>query len=135
MPTQIILLKGYCNKRCPLYDTIRSIPNVVSGIGMGAVANYSALLLAGCKKGSRFALNHCRFTIEQPYGALHDGTNQQTEIAIAAREVSLEREVMEELFVLHTGQSLDKVHSDIELGLELDARQAVEYGLVDEVIE
>ncbi len=42
---------------------------------------------------------------------------------------------MEELFVLHTGQSLDKVHSDIELGLELDARQAVEYGLVDEVIE
>lgn len=118
-----------------IYDTIRSIPNVVSGIGMGAVANYSALLLAGCKKGSRFALNHCRFTIEQPYGALHDGTNQQTEIAIAAREVSLEREVMEELFVLHTGQSLDKVHSDIELGLELDARQAVEYGLVDEVIE
>lgn len=51
-----------------IYDTIRSIPNVVSGIGMGAVANYSALLLAGYKKGSRFALNHCRFTIEQPYG-------------------------------------------------------------------
>lgn len=63
-----MLIKGYRKKRCPLYDTIRSIPNVVSGIGMGAVANYSALLLAGYKKGSRFALNHCRFTIEQPYG-------------------------------------------------------------------
>ena len=93
-----------------IYDTICSIPNPVTGVGMGAVSNYAALLLAGCKKGSRFALRHCAFNIEQPYGTLHAGTNQQTEIAIASREVSLEREVMEQLFSLHTGQEPDRIH-------------------------
>ena len=118
-----------------IYDTVRSIPNPVTGVGMGAVSNYSALLLAGCKKGSRFALRHCSFSLEQPYGTLHVGTNQQTEIAIATREVSLERDVMEELFVTHTGQSPDRIHEDIELGLELDAEGAVQYGLIDSIID
>lgn len=118
-----------------IYDTICSIPNPVTGVGMGAVSNYAALLLAGCKKGSRFALRHCTFNIEQPYGTLHAGTNQQTEIAIASREVSLEREVMEQLFSLHTGQEPDRIHYDIEQGLDLTAEQAFEYGLIDSIID
>lgn len=118
-----------------IYDTICSIPNAVTGVGMGAVGNYAALLLAGCKKGSRFALPHCTFTVEQPCGTLHVGTNQQTEIAIAAHEVTLEREVMEQLFALHTGQEPDRIHSDIEQGLELTAAQAIEYGLIDSIVD
>lgn len=66
---------------------------------------------------------------------MHAGTNQQTEIAIASREVSLEREVMEQLFSLHTGQEPDRIHYDIEQGLDLTAEQALEYGLIDSIID
>ena len=115
-------------------DTINSISNPVIGVGIGTVSNYAALLLACCKKGNRSCLKHCKFSLEQPYGALHAGTNQQTEIAIASREVTLEREMMEQLFAKHTGQEQSKIHDDIEFGLEMDAEQALKYGIIDHVI-
>jgi len=117
-----------------IYDTMRSLPNPISGTGIGAVGDYAAILLAGCNKGSRSCLCHCKFSLEQPYGNLKSGANQQTEIAIAANEVRLERETMERLLSLHTGNSVDKIHADIEFGIELNAEQAKEYGLIDFVI-
>ena len=115
-----------------IYVTNQHISNPVVGVGIGAVNNYAALILAACNK--RSCLKHCSFSLEQPYGTLQPGSNQQTEIAIAAKEVTLERQVMEQLFAKHTGQSVEKIHNDIEFGLELDAAQAKEYGIVDSII-
>lgn len=117
-----------------IYDTMRSLSNPISGTGIGAVGNYAAILLAGCNKGSRCCLCHCKFSLEQPYGSLKTGSNQQTEIAIAASEVRLERETMESLLALHTGKSVDDIHNDLEFGIELNAEQAKEYGLIDYII-
>lgn len=117
-----------------IYDTVRSLPNPVSATGIGAVSNYAAVLLAGCTKGSRSCLRHCRFTIEQPYGMLRAGTNQQTEIVIAANEVAVERDRMEQLLAYHTGRSVEQIHADTEFGIELNAVQAKDYGIIDFIV-
>lgn len=118
-----------------IYDTIRSIENPVSGICVGFAGGYSALLLASCTKGMRYALKHSKISIEQPYGMLQQGVNQQTEISIEAEEVAIEREIFEKALALTTGQKLSKIHNDCELGIELSAESAVEYGIIDKIIE
>ncbi len=118
-----------------IYDTMKSLSNDISGTCIGAVGGYSALLLAGCTKGKRYILPHSTVYIEQPYGYLQAGVNQQTVIAIEAEEIRKEREVFESVLSEVTGQTVERIHADCEKGIDLDAKEALSYGIVDVIID
>lgn len=118
-----------------IYDTINTLKNPISATCVGEVGGYATLLLAACNKGSRYALKHSRINIDQPFGILQSGVNQQTEIEIEATEAALKREVFEKILAEKTGQNIAKIHKDCEVGIELKAQEAVEYGLIDKIIE
>ena len=118
-----------------IYDTICAIPNDVTGTCMGHVMGYTTLLLACCTKGKRYALKHAIVSLDQTTGVLSPGSNQQTEIEIAAREATKGRAVFEELMAKATSQDLSKVHSDCEVGNEFSAKEALEYGIIDKILE
>ena len=95
-----------------------------------AESSHAAMLAAG-GKGKRYALPHARIMIHQPLGGVQ---GQATDIDIQAREIIRLREQMNNILVKHTGQSLKKIEKDTDRDLFLTGKQAVEYGLVDEVI-
>ena len=114
-----------------IYDTMQYIKPEVSTLCVGQAASMAAWLLAAGTKGKRFALPHARIMIHQPLGGVQ---GQATDIDIQAREIIRLREQMNNILVKHTGQSLKKIEKDTDRDLFLTGKQAVEYGLVDEVI-
>ena len=114
-----------------IYDTMQYVKPAISTICMGQAASMGALLLCAGAKGKRFALPHARIMIHQPLGGVQ---GQATDIDIQAREIIRLREQMNNILVKHTGQSLKKVEKDTDRDLFMTGKQAVEYGLVDEVI-
>jgi ATP-dependent Clp protease protease subunit len=114
-----------------IYDTMQFIRPDVSTICMGQAASAAAVILAAGTKGKRYALNHARILIHQPYS---EGGGQASDVEIQAREILRMRAQLEELLATHTGQTQEKVKNDIERDKILTAAEAVEYGLVDEVI-
>src|SRR5246500_1604593 len=114
-----------------IYDTMQYVKPAISTICMGQAASMGALLLCAGARGKRFALPHARIMIHQPLGGVQ---GQATDIDIQAREIIRLREQMNNILVKHTGQSLKKIQRDTDRDLFLTGKQAVEYGLVDEVI-
>ena len=114
-----------------IYDTMQYVKPEVSTICIGQAASMAAWLLASGAKGKRFALPHARIMIHQPLGGVQ---GQASDIDIQAREILRLREQMNNILVRHTGQSLKKVEKDTDRDLFMTGKQAVEYGLVDEVI-
>jgi ATP-dependent Clp protease protease subunit len=114
-----------------IYDTMQYIKPEVSTLCVGQAASMAAWLLAAGAKGKRFALPHSRIMIHQPLGGVQ---GQATDIDIQAREIIRLREQMNNILVKHTGQSLKRIEKDTDRDLFLTGKQAVEYGLVDEVI-
>jgi ATP-dependent Clp protease protease subunit len=114
-----------------IYDTMQFIKPPVSTLCLGQAASMAALLLAAGQKGRRYALPHSRIMIHQPLGGAQ---GQATDIDIQAREILRLREEINNIFVTHTGQSLRKIEKDTERDMYLSPGQAVEYGLIDEVI-
>ncbi len=114
-----------------IYDTMQYIRPEVSTLCLGQAASMAAWLLAAGGRGKRFALPHSRIMIHQPLGGVQ---GQATDIDIQAREMLRIREQLNNILVKHTGQSLKKVEKDTDRDLFLTGKQAVEYGLVDEVI-
>jgi ATP-dependent Clp protease protease subunit len=114
-----------------IYDTMQYIKPEVSTLCVGQAASMAAWLLAAGAKSKRFALPHSRIMIHQPAGGVQ---GQATDIDIQAREIIRLREQMNNILVKHTGQSLKKIEKDTDRDLFLTGKQAVEYGLVDEVI-
>ena len=114
-----------------IYDTMQYIKPEVSTLCVGQAASMAAWLLAAGTKAKRFALPHARIMIHQPLGGVQ---GQATDIDIQAREIIRLREQMNNILVKHTGQSLKKIEKDTDRDLFLTGKQAVEYGLVDEVI-
>ena len=114
-----------------IYDTMQYIKPEVSTLCVGQAASMAAWLLAAGGKGKRYALPHARIMIHQPAGGVQ---GQATDIDIQAREIIRLREQMNNILVKHTGQSLKKIEKDTDRDLFLTGKQAVEYGLVDEVI-
>jgi ATP-dependent Clp protease, protease subunit len=114
-----------------IYDTIQYVRPDVSTICIGQAASMAAWLLASGAKGKRFALPHARIMIHQPLGGVQ---GQAADIDIQAREILRLREQMNNILVKHTGQSLKKVEKDTDRDMFMTGKQAVEYGIVDEVI-
>ena len=114
-----------------VYDTMQYIKPDVSTLCLGQAASGAAWLLASGTRGKRFALPHSRIMLHQPLGGAQ---GQATDIDIQAREILRLREQLNAILVVHTGQSLKRIGKDIDRDLFLTGKQAVEYGLVDEVI-
>src|SRR3989449_1343593 len=124
-------LGGSVTAGLAIYDTMQYIKPEVSTLCVGQAASMAAWLLAAGAKGKRFALPHARIMIHQPLGG---GQGQAPDIDIQAREIIRLREPMNNILVKHTRQSLKKIEKDTDRDLFLTGKQAVEYGLVDEVI-
>lgn len=114
-----------------IYDTMQYIKPAVSTICMGQAASMGALLLCAGAKGKRFALPHARIMIHQPLGGVQ---GQATDIDIQAKEILRMRDEINEIFVLHTGQSVEKIQRDTDRDFFMTPEHAREYGIVDEVI-
>jgi ATP-dependent Clp protease protease subunit len=114
-----------------IYDTMQYIKPDVSTLCIGQAASMAAWLLASGAKGKRFALPHARIMIHQPLGGVE---GQAADIDIQAREILRLREQMNDILAKHTGQSLKTIEKDTDRDLFMTAKQAVEYGLLDEVI-
>jgi ATP-dependent Clp protease protease subunit len=114
-----------------IYDTMQFVKPEIQTICMGQAASAAAVLLAAGTKGKRLALEHARVLIHQPSGG---GEGQSSDIEIQAREIMRMRELLEQMISSHTGQDQEKVRKDIERDKILTAREAVEYGLIDEVV-
>jgi ATP-dependent Clp protease protease subunit len=114
-----------------IYDTMQFVKPEIQTICMGQAASAAAVLLAAGTKGKRLALEHARVLIHQPSGG---GEGQSSDIEIQAREIMRMRDLLEQMIANHTGQDPEKVRKDIERDKILTAREAVEYGLIDEVV-
>src|SRR3954452_4212587 len=114
-----------------IYDTMQYIRPPVSTLCLGQAASMGALLLTAGEKGKRFALPYARIMIHQPLGGAQ---GQATDIDIQAREILRVREQINTTLARHTGQSLKRIEKDTDRDFFMTSKQAVEYGLVDEVI-
>jgi ATP-dependent Clp protease protease subunit len=114
-----------------IYDTMRFVKPDVHTVCLGQAASAAAVLLAAGSPGKRFALPHSRILIHQPYT---EGGGQGSDIEIQANEILRMRAEMEGILALHTGRDLEQVRKDIERDKILTAEDALEYGLVDQVI-
>jgi ATP-dependent Clp protease protease subunit len=103
----------------------------VSTICMGQAASAAAVLVLAGTKGKRYALPHSRILLHQPHG---QAGGQSVDIEIQAKEMTRYRKLLEQLIAEHTGQPLEKVEKDTDRDYILTAEEAVEYGVVDEVI-
>jgi ATP-dependent Clp protease protease subunit len=115
-----------------IYDTMRFIKADVQTICFGMAMSAGSLLLTGGAEGKRMALPNSRILIHQPTGGFE---GQSADIEIHAREILQLRERLELIYVDHTGQDRERVHEDMERDHFFDPEEAVEYGLIDRVIE
>jgi ATP-dependent Clp protease protease subunit len=116
-----------------IYDTMQYIKPQIQTVCLGQAASAAAVLLAAGAKGKRLALPNARVLIHQP-AAGGGGSGQASDIEIQAREIMRMREWLEETLAKHTGQDISKVNKDIERDKILTAQEALEYGLIDQVL-
>src|ERR1700719_2915745 len=115
-----------------IYDTMQYVKPDITTICIGQAASMAAVLLAAGKKGKRFALPNSRVLIHQPL--MHGLGGQASEIDIHAKDIMRMKAKMNQILATHTGQPVDKVDRDTDRDYILQAADAVEYGLVDQVI-
>jgi ATP-dependent Clp protease, protease subunit len=114
-----------------IYDTMQFVRPEIQTICMGQAASAAAVLLAAGTKGKRLALQHARILIHQPSGG---GEGQSSDIEIQAREILRMRVLLEQMLADHSGKAPEDIRRDIERDKILTAQEAVEYGLIDEVV-
>jgi ATP-dependent Clp protease protease subunit len=122
---------GAVNPGLAIYDTMQFVRPDVSTVCIGQAASMGAVILAGGAGGKRFTLPHSRIMIHQPWGGFQ---GQATDIDIHAREILRLRERLNHILATHTGREVDAVTADTERDNFMDGSEAVEYGIVDEVI-
>ena len=115
-----------------IYDTMQFIRSPISTLCVGQAASMGSLLLAAGKKGMRFALPNARVMLHQPSGGFQ---GQATDIMLHAQEILNIKKRLNEIYVKHTGQPLKKIEDALERDYFLTADMAVEWGVVDKVLE
>ena len=115
-----------------IYDTIQYIRPDVSTVCIGQAASMGSLLLAAGAKDKRFALPNARIMIHQPSGGAQ---GQATDIEIQAKEILALRQRLNEIYVKHTGQTLDVIEGAVERDRYMSPEEAKDFGIVDEVVE
>ena len=123
---------GLVSSGLAIYDTMQFIKPAVSTLCVGQAASMGALLLAGGAKGKRFCLPHSRIMIHQPLGGFQ---GQASDIDIHAQEILRTRERLNEILSSHSGQPIDRVKADTDRDNFMSGAEAVEYGIIDEVLE
>jgi ATP-dependent Clp protease protease subunit len=122
---------GSVSSTLAIYDTMQFIDCPVATYCIGMAASGAAVLLAGGTKGRRYCLPHSKVMIHQPYGQVG---GQVSDIEIQAQEILANKKDINEILAKHTGQPIEQVARDTERDRYLNAVQAKEYGLVDEVV-
>ena len=123
---------GIVSSGMAIYDTMQHLRAPVNTICMGMAASMGSFLLAAGSKGKRAALPHARIMMHQPSGGAQ-GT--AADIEIQAREILYLRSKLNELYAVHTGQTKDQIEKDMDRDRFMSAEEAVEYGLIDQVIQ
>ena len=115
-----------------IYDTMQFITSEISTLCIGQALSISALLLAGGINRKRYCLPHTRIMLHQPLGGFE---GQATDIDIHAREILQVRRQLDRILAKHTAQSLERIREDTERDYFMDPRDAVEYGLIDDILQ
>lgn len=122
---------GVINAGLAIYDTIQLIRPEVSTICVGLSASFGTVLLCSGQKGKRFALPNATIHMHQ---ALGGAQGQASDIEIAAREILREQEIIRGILSKNTGQTMEKISADTDRDYYMNPEQAVEYGLIDEIL-
>lgn len=115
-----------------IYDTMKMISNPISTVAVGVTASFGTVLLTSGTKGRRYALPHATIHMHQPLGGAQ---GQATDIEIAAKQILRQKSLLNEILAGHTGQTLEVIERDTDRDFYLDAKAAVNYGVVDQVLE
>lgn len=115
-----------------IYDTMNYIKSDVSTICIGQAASMGALLLSAGAKGKRFSLPNARIMIHQPLGGAQ---GQATDIEIQAKEILRMKDMLNKMFVTHTGKTLKQIEKDTDRDHFMSPKEALEYGIIDEIIK
>lgn len=113
-----------------IYDTMQYIPNKVQTVCTGLAASMGSVLLCAGEKGKRFALPHSRIMIHQPLGGAH---GQASDIEITAKEILKLKGELYQIIADHSGKSLKQIEKDADRDHWLTAKEAVEYGMIDDI--
>jgi len=115
-----------------IYDTMQMISNPISTVAVGVTASFGTVLLTAGSKGRRYALPSATIHMHQPLGGAQ---GQATDIEIQTKQILRLRTLLNDIMSRHTGKPVQVIKQDTERDFYLDAKQAVEYGLVDQVLE
>ncbi|MFC1900015.1 ATP-dependent Clp protease proteolytic subunit [Chloroflexota bacterium] len=123
---------GVISSGLAIYDTMQLIRPDVSTICVGMAASMATVLLCSGTKGKRFALPHSTIHMHQAMGGVQ---GQASDMQIAAREIARQQDIIKDIIVQNTGQDMEKVTHDTDRDFYLDPAGAVEYGIVDEILD
>jgi len=123
---------GTVDDTMAIYDTIRFVGSPVATYCIGRAQSGAALVLAAGTKGKRHALPHAKVMLHQPWGGV---TGQAADIEIQAKEIIKSKKMIVDIFAKHTGQPPERIEEETERDRYMTAREALEYGLIDEVLQ
>jgi ATP-dependent Clp protease, protease subunit len=115
-----------------IYDTMQMIPNLITTVAVGMTASFGTVLLTAGAKGQRYTLPNATIHMHQPLGGAQ---GQASDIEIQAREILRLKDRLNNILAFHTGQSIETIERDTNRDFYMDAKGAVEYGLVDQVMQ
>jgi ATP-dependent Clp protease protease subunit len=114
-----------------IYDTMQMISNPISTVAVGVTASFGTVLLTAGTNGRRYALPHATIHMHQPLGGAQ---GQASDVEIQAKQILLLKERLNQILAKHTGQPMETIERDTERDYYLEAKAAVDYGLVDQVL-
>jgi ATP-dependent Clp protease protease subunit len=123
---------GIITSGLAIYDAMQYIKAQVATICLGQAASMGTVLLASGAPGKRYALPHARIMIHQPWGGME---GQASDLQIHAREILRMKAELNQILEAHTGQTLDKIQQDSERDFYLSPEEAIDYGLIDQIIQ
>ena len=122
---------GSVHSGLAIYDTMQYVDVTIRTMCVGLAASMGAVLLAGGSPNLRYALPHSRIMIHQPLGGVK---GQASDIVITANEITKIKEELNQILATKTGQTLDKIYKDTDRDFYMTAQEALEYGIIDEII-